>query len=205
MDLTHSDIIYLNLGPSVYHRLGVRWNPERKAYIDNLLGKLKEPIRKEVSIGLRKVRKRLKYLNQQIAAAEEQLATLRALPESFFVPETPKIIASARGTGLPDGSGIYFIWRNGAVVYVGKSACIQKRANLENHHILNPGDEISWKSCEVSELNFLECLYIGTIRPYLNFGNPKNVTLARSCCAFTNRKLLNRRYLQKLEPKKANN
>ncbi len=74
------------------------------------------------------------------------------------------------GDGLPEKSGIYFIWgQNIDIVYVGQSINLNNRVRF-NHENIKEGDWVSYLLIPISELNFAECYYIGICKPKRNFG-----------------------------------
>jgi hypothetical protein len=81
----------------------------------------------------------------------------------------PSVQASRFGEGVPSCSGIYFVWDDGRVVYVGKSSRLVGRCTL-THHAINEGDWLSWIEFPITMLNFAECFYIGALKPIRNFG-----------------------------------
>jgi hypothetical protein len=64
--------------------------------------------------------------------------------------------------------GVYFLHRNGAVVYVGQARCM--RARIGNH--LTEGvkffDAISYIACDVRDLIAIESYYIQSLAPLYN-------------------------------------
>lgn len=89
-----------------------------------------------------------------------------AVPPPMFDAE----LLDLESNPLPDVSGIYFVWRQGVVVYVGKSVNIRKRVTMKHENILE-GDQISWVAFDTRKLNFAECYFIGICRPMRNFGS----------------------------------
>ncbi len=82
-------------------------------------------------------------------------------------------VAGGTNEGLPDASGIYFVWNNGQVVYVGRSARLSARCFIsQKHHAIFHGDLISWLEEPLARLKIMEAFYIGTLKPARNF-NPK--------------------------------
>lgn len=81
-------------------------------------------------------------------------------------------VRNGQKTDLPPRSGIYFVWRDGEVNYVGQSIRLNQRASL-SHQRIEPGDKLSWVEVPRSELNYAECHYIALCRPPSNFGGPK--------------------------------
>src|SRR5690625_7623299 len=69
---------------------------------------------------------------------------------------------------LPDAPGIYFVWRDDRVVYVGQSQRLSSRCQIGNHGVIKTGDGLSWLLFDVKQLVFAECFYIGILRPAYN-------------------------------------
>jgi ribosomal protein L24E len=72
---------------------------------------------------------------------------------------------------LPDGPGIYFVWENGRIVYVGKTVRLCQRCCFQSHDSIRRTDHLSWLEYPKSELFFAECYYIGALRPERNKGH----------------------------------
>lgn len=89
------------------------------------------------------------------------------------VPQ-PSIAPSLYGDGLPESSGIYFVWEEGLVVYVGQSINLKRRANL-THLKIGKTDVLSFVLCRRENLDFTECHYIGKCRPLRNFSRQKTL------------------------------
>lgn len=64
------------------------------------------------------------------------------------------------------GSGIYFLWNLGEVVYVGKSVNISNR--LKSHHVVNAEDDVSWLKMSKNDIHLAELFYIWLLAPELN-------------------------------------
>jgi|GEM_PF-3690647 len=155
------------------------WRREVAPRITRIFGSLQEDVRKNISNSLRTARRHIQALSSEIKRLEEKLQLLReeehhratfAFPDILPIPEADPVAASLDGSKLPNSSGIYFVWRHSQLIYIGKSNCIQRRATTTLHHIISPGDGITWLQFKESELNFVESLYIGIARPAYNFG-----------------------------------
>lgn len=88
----------------------------------------------------------------------------------YPAPPPPHLAPTDFGHGLPDVSGIYFLWKDGVVEYVGKSEKLNQRVVLKSHHRLREHHTISFVLIDKQDLNWAECWYIGVLRPKLNFG-----------------------------------
>ncbi len=147
-----------------------------------------ELIRVKRSEARRQLARELKSARSQLAKIKEELRVKTALLHQYYsavLPETsyppiplPMVEATSTGQGLPEISGIYFIWASNLVVYVGQSTkiCARVRAQSETrsgHENVHQGDWVSWLPCAISDLNWVESFYIGLCRPYRNFGGSR--------------------------------
>ena len=78
---------------------------------------------------------------------------------------------------LPETSGVYFIFENSTLIYIGKSTLIKER--LYNHHKLSEFETrenvtIRWIEAPIDTLDSTEVAYIETFLPILNTNH--NVT-----------------------------
>lgn len=71
---------------------------------------------------------------------------------------------------IPSVPGIYFLWENGIVDYVGQSVCLKNRLRLGSHHVLHAEHQISFVQAHEVDLDWTECFYIGICKPDKNFG-----------------------------------
>lgn len=85
------------------------------------------------------------------------------------VPKTGTPLRQLQDIDIPYGSGIYFVFSNNKVVYVGKTKSLVSRIK-GGHKNLKKSDGIAWIKYPVRLLNFAESFYIGTCRPERNFG-----------------------------------
>lgn len=77
--------------------------------------------------------------------------------------------ASIDGNGLPNTSGIYFVWKNGVVRYVGQAINLANRCHLA-HHAINEGEGLSYIEFDKHLLTWAENYYIGTLQAWRNYG-----------------------------------
>lgn len=66
---------------------------------------------------------------------------------------------------------MYFVYRNGSLIYIGKA--LNFAARWRSHHKLADGeiletDDIEWKQYDASEVEFREIEWIAKLRPPLN-------------------------------------
>jgi hypothetical protein len=130
-----------------------------------ILGK---EIRRKLAAELRTSRTTLKKIRRDIAALLP-VANADCLAHKYNEVPGPVVEASRFGEGVPSCSGIYFVWNDGRVVYVGKSSRLAGRCTLA-HHAIAEGDWLSWVEFPLTMLNFAECFYIGALKPIRNFG-----------------------------------
>lgn len=92
--------------------------------------------------------------------------------DPYLYPQIPKPTDSPTDAGgnLPRASGIYFIWKNDCIEYVGQAKRLCDRVRLGSHHILRDDHMISFVLIEQRLLTWSERYYIGICKPQLNFG-----------------------------------
>lgn len=110
------------------------------------------------------------------AAASELLTLyperlqLHTLLDGYESVPPPTIEPHKEGENLPSESGIYFLWLDGVVDYVGRSIRLRDRLKLGGHHVLEQRHRISYLLMPRRELTWAECYYIGITKPQQNFG-----------------------------------
>lgn len=111
-------------------------------------------------------------IQEETALMVKTQANLTPTALSLIYPEVPppKHTPSNLGIGLPQESGIYFLWKDGVVQYVGRSINLNTRVRLNSHHVLTQEHLISFVMMETRDLTWAECWYIGMLRPQRNFG-----------------------------------
>ena len=130
-------------------------------------------IRKEYADRLVSAKKRLAAL--RAAYQDQSDAFARPAIEQSIEGQYPAVPAAAfipkkYGYGLPSSPGIYFLWLNDTVEYVGRANKLCDRLNLGGHHVLREDHRISFVLLPIKELTWAECWYIGMLRPKRNFG-----------------------------------
>jgi integrase len=121
---------------------------------------------------LKDARASLSEVQESVRVAKGTVAHIykaAPFPEAYPVVPTDSVVATKDGNGLPNESGIYFVWSDEMVVYVGQSVNVSQRARF-GHSCIRPGDHISWLPCPKDHLNWAESFYIGLCRPIRNFG-----------------------------------
>lgn len=81
-------------------------------------------------------------------------------------PPTSSISMLAAKALFAGKSGIYFLWRDDEIVYVGRANCISTR--LSGHHVAEPTDFVSVVEMPAGESWVAEPYYIWKLRPRLN-------------------------------------
>lgn len=133
-------------------------------------------LRKEMADELRDARRKLAVLRAEhrtIAREKLRAANLAIVSVSEVKPypavPPPRISANVTGAGLPEVSGIYFVYRNGVLVYVGRSTNLRRRARTIGHQNIFEGDDLGWLEFPLNALAYAEAFYIGLLAPARNF------------------------------------
>lgn len=137
--------------------------------------------RRTLATELKGARQRLIQLQRNIKSAElgelsaagyaAKAMAMACAPLSDRSPVPPPMLPPhADGLGLPAESGIYFLWRDEVVDYVGRSINLGLRLRLGSHHVLSAQHRISYLLLPRHDLTWAECYYIGIMRPKQNFG-----------------------------------
>jgi hypothetical protein len=144
------------------------------------LDEQKKNQRKILAENLSSGRKRLRELNKQIIDREQRLEHIRTIiiHENTMYPQVtpPSITPTPEATGLPVTSGIYFIWENNVIEYVGQSTNLNARLRLYSHNRIQETDMISFVEIPKHMLTWAECFYIGILHPTRNGGTPARST-----------------------------
>lgn len=144
----------------------------------NLLKDLTDQLR-SVGEKLFKAKEELEEYSKQSATALAQHMKdewnqwkKRFVPSEYPDPPPGIIRPTAEGIGVPATSGIYFVWENGIIDYVGQSINMNNRVRLYSHGVICETDLLSFVPIEKDELIWAECYYIGILRPKRNRGTP---------------------------------
>ncbi len=129
---------------------------------------LRKEIRRKLAGELRTSRATLRKIKRDITALLP-VANADCLAHKYTEVPGPIVEASRFGQGVANCSGIYFVWKDGRIVYVGKSRRLAGRCTLA-HHAIAEGDWLSWIEFPLTMLNFAEYFYIGALKPIRNFG-----------------------------------
>jgi hypothetical protein len=81
----------------------------------------------------------------------------------------PYLEPTKNGGNLPNEPGIYFVWSDSRIEYVGQAKVLSRRVTLQ-HDNIREADVISYLRFPVESLDFAECYYIGIAWPRRNFG-----------------------------------
>jgi excinuclease UvrABC nuclease subunit len=100
----------------------------------------------------------------------------------LILPElSPPVLAAAKGAGMPQGSGIYTVWKTQIMdqcLYVGQSVNLRQRASLTSNGAqrgdgkIRPGEWLSICEADEADLMVVECGFIAALQPARNVGTP---------------------------------
>jgi len=107
-----------------------------------------------------------RYATASQKAVSLPIAGLQAMMDELPNPPSETVSVTCAIQNLAGVSGVYFIWRGGEIVYVGRADCIRKR--FRNHHVAVPSDHISVIEMPENETHLAELVYIAAYRPPLN-------------------------------------
>ena len=93
-----------------------------------------------------------------------QISDIYQAAKYFFPP--PPIPHGEATDCIPASAGVYFIYEDQSIVYVGESINLRKR--LRRHLHLTPSRKVTVIQCDVSQRKRLESFYIGVVNPPLN-------------------------------------
>jgi len=123
-----------------------------------------------------RLKKRIAELNEELRSARYVTASqkavslpvagLQAMMDELPKPPSETVSVPCLIQNLAGVSGVYFIWRDGEIVYVGRADCLSKR--FKNHHIAEPSDHVSVIPMPENETHLAELVYIAAYRPRLN-------------------------------------
>jgi hypothetical protein len=94
------------------------------------------------------------------------VAGLDAMASSLPQPPKDTVSVLCAIENMAGVSGIYFIWRGGEIVYVGRSQCVSSR--LKTHHVADTSDHVSVVAMPNGETYLAELVYIAAYKPRLN-------------------------------------
>lgn len=106
----------------------------------------------------------LKSLKRAVASARRISATKHKFLDAGELYSEQQIVETS--TPIPDTSGVYFLIKDEAVVYVGKSTNVHRR--IQDHLKQKCFDRINVIECPEAHLLRLEAHYIRSFQPILN-------------------------------------
>jgi hypothetical protein len=147
--------------------------------------------RNEIANGLVRAREKLKTLKKKITELKKEITGLnreinekgvklaqqherllglfKAESTVFPLPPPPSIeVSFSKEMPLPSSSGVYFLWLDGCIDYVGQSVSLIARLR-PSHGVLREEHMISYLRFSTADLDFAESYYIGVLRPPRNF------------------------------------
>jgi hypothetical protein len=148
---------------------------EKECY--DLQGKLKRSIgqleRQHRTLHAKVESKKIELVN-----LEQRLFKKRAGEEFSFWPKIPtenKMTILPQGENMPEASGIYFLWDQDFVAYVGQSVNLRGRVRSTHDKVPQISSPlVTFLEFPTEELTFAECFYIGVLKPLLNGGTHRN-------------------------------
>lgn len=106
----------------------------------------------------------LRAIHRSIVAAHRTRNDKKLFMEASATYSEDDILKSSMS--VPDTSGVYFLIRDGVIVYVGQSKSVYAR--LAKHKATKQFDRVAVLECKESDLLSLEALYIKKFQPVLN-------------------------------------
>lgn len=125
--------------------------------------------REALTSEIRELEKHRRALKSEVAMLRDGLRVMAPFSTSPGEVPPPAVKASDAACGVPDAPGVYFVWLDEMLLYVGKSDSLNKRLRLRSHHVLREGMGLSWVLVTGAELRLRERKEILTQRPLLNF------------------------------------
>lgn len=134
-----------------------------------------------VMLAVKELNKRAKDIEAQQYAVDaeknivemERCDLMRARRElakdcDFGMQEAPlPMLTIGDGQKPPAESAVYFVWKDGEIVYVGESGCVSQRVKT-GHEKSFKGEGLSWLLVPFEELLAAEMFYIWKYRPIRN-------------------------------------
>lgn len=111
-------------------------------------------------------RAKSKYWKKMARTRAEAFASLHENQEPPS-PPTDTVSLDVARKAFAGVSGVYFLWANDCIQYVGRANCIGSRLS-PSHHRAQPGHRVSVVSMSISDSWVAECFYIWKYRPALN-------------------------------------
>jgi hypothetical protein len=102
---------------------------------------------------------------------------LYAAAQIFFPPPPMPSAGAGEIHNFPNCSGVYFLYQENRLLYVGESVSLRKR--LAHHEHRGRFDSVGWLNCDPAQRKRLEAFYIGVLNPPLNHQSTALVTTTR--------------------------
>lgn len=99
-------------------------------------------------------------------AVSVPICGLQAMMDALPNPPLDTVSVPCVVQNMAGVSGVYFLWRDGVIVYVGRADCISSR--FKNHHVAEPSDHVSVIAMPENETHLAELVYIAAYKPRLN-------------------------------------
>ena len=138
---------------------------------------IRDAIRKNLDIAFIEEREKLKALRREVADLEEKETGLKHCiqwlqkmsQDNLGYPNIPpaQYEPMEKGEGMPNSSGVYFVWDNSSLAYVGQSIKLKNRVTT-GHPKIKRSDRLSYLEFNEDELLFAESYYIGVGQPWRN-------------------------------------
>jgi excinuclease UvrABC nuclease subunit len=136
-------------------------------------GHARQKLANELVRGREKLKSLRNYLDQEVLLfANKNKIEIKWEKGEYPPPPNPIFKADQNGIGLPQSSGIYFIWENEEIIYVGKSINLSNRVRFGSHHVLEENNLVSYVLIPKDQLTWAECHYIAMARPKKNKTTP---------------------------------
>ena len=140
---------------------------------------------------LPKLAKQKQLLKWEIADFERKISEIKEQLKGLDYPDPPPPSMNLYRTRriLPCRPGIYFLWVEGKIDYVGQSYDLSKRLKPGAHNVMSKNHRVSYLLLDYDDLNFAESYYIGRMQPPRNFNGPANQEIKKRAESF--KKLMN--------------
>ena len=114
-----------------------------------------------------KARKELKDTINDTASRKSVICQSYAMASVPF-PMVPLRSLKGPQPGVPEIVGVYFLWWQDEVEYVGMSVNLSQRVTLSHGRVRGAGQHVSWIEYDLNERKHAELFYIWLLRPKQN-------------------------------------
>lgn len=122
---------------------------------------------------LDRARRRVLWLDRLARRLKKEVAWHATHYPSQDMPPVPDPMSKVSEKPIfPASPGIYFIWCDQKVAYVGQSGNLSRRVT-SSHERIAPNDWASFLEFHEGDLTFVECYYIWRCKPERNFGQSR--------------------------------